>query len=221
MPGPRVGRARVRAVHVSIASPVAFEAFGHWEISRVREGLDAALEFLQDPAIHHALARVAVGVVEQARGDLTLDGADVPEAFRAHERVASIVLLLDAHARGLAQHALALGKVPRREQPAASVRVRSRHGDVAVAWIVWQEEAVVVGSGVLIRRRREQELELPSRDRVEVGVRHVRIFGIELKRIERVRGRRDVPVESRAVCVMRLALRKRGARSYGRRRRDL
>ena len=40
---------------------------------------------------------------------------------------------------------------------------------------------------------------LPSRDRVEVGVRHVRIFGIELKRIERVRGRRDVPVESRAV----------------------
>jgi hypothetical protein len=68
-----------------------------------------------------------------------------------------------------------------------------------VAWIVWQEEAVVVGSGVLIRRRREQELELPSRDRVEVGVRHVRIFGIELKRIERVRGRRDVPVESRAV----------------------
>ena len=200
---------------------MAFEAFGHWKISGVREGLDAALEFLQDPAIHHALARVAVGVVEQARGDLTLDGADVPEAFRAHERVASIVLLLDAHARGLAQHALALGKVPRREQPAASVRVRSRHGDVAVAWIVWQEEAVVVGSGVLIRRRREQELELPSRDRVEVGVRHVRIFGIELKRIERVRGRRDVPVESRAVCVMRLALRKRGARSYGRRRRDL
>ena len=126
---------------------MAFEAFGHWKISGVREGLDAALEFLQDPAIHHALARVAVGVVEQARGDLTLDGADVPEAFRAHERVASIVLLLDAHARRLAQHALALGKVPRREQPAASVRVRSRHGDVAVAWIVWQEEAVVVGSG--------------------------------------------------------------------------
>jgi hypothetical protein len=109
VPGPRVGRARVGAVHVSVASPVAFEAFGHWKISGVREGLDAALEFLQDTAIHHALARVAVGVVEQARGDLTLDGADVPEAFRAHERVASIVLLLDAHARGLAQHALALG----------------------------------------------------------------------------------------------------------------
>ena len=141
-------------------------ALGLRKISRVGQGPRALQELLEHAALHHALASFLVRVAKQSGRDLALDRSDVPEALRAHRGVLAVALLLDAHQRGLAQDALALREVPRREQPAPSVRRGGFHEDVAVAGPARGEEGGVVSRDVVVRRRREEERELPRRELV-------------------------------------------------------
>ena len=170
MSGPRVRRARVGAVPVPVASPVALEALGQrknlasWARSARPAGAPRARGAPPPP-----LARLSVRVAKQSGRDLALDRSDVPEALRAHRGVLAVALLLDAHQRGLAQDALALGKVPRREQPAPLVLGRWLNEDVAVAGPARGEEGGVIRGDVVVRRRREEERELPRSELVGVG----------------------------------------------------